>query len=74
MWNMWRNWLRKILYPQSDVMSKTKPNQIHVHATKEGALYVKPSELFSAPKVQNIIKRMLNSDVLKESTKANQGG
>jgi hypothetical protein len=71
MLEVWRQWLNRIFNPESRHMSKTKST--HVHATKEGGLYVKPSELFTAPKVQDLIKKMLNSEVLKEATQTNQG-
>ena len=64
-----RQWLKEILTPTSENMSKQKSTQVHVHATKEGPLYVKPGELFTAPKVQSVINKMLNSEILKEATK-----
>lgn len=51
-------------------MSKHKSN--HVHATKDGSLYVKPAELFTAPKVQMIIEKMLKSEVLKKAIRVSQ--
>ena len=40
-----------------------------VHATKEGKLYVLPSELFQDPEVQQMVKDLKNSSIYKDIQK-----
>lgn len=37
-----------------------------VYGTKEGKLYIKPIDLFSQPKVQALINRVANSEIVKK--------
>ena len=45
-------------------MSK-KPNKIEVYGTKDGKLYIKPSNLFEQKNVQLLIEKIKNSGVAK---------
>lgn len=49
---------------KNDLMSKNSEKMI-VYGTKDGKLYIKPFELFSRPKVQNLIERVAASESVK---------
>jgi len=60
---MWRELIRNIIATKP--IGMTKRSSMHVHGTKEGALFIKPSELFSNQKVQSLIKRINDSPRLQ---------
>ena len=46
-----------------------KTDHIQVYGTKEGKLFIKPSELFSQERVKLLIDKIANSSSLKEKAK-----
>lgn len=48
-----------------------KENNI-VHATDEGRLYIKTVDFFNQPKIQQTIRDLLNSDVIKNIDNRNK--
>lgn len=67
---MWRKWLCKFFKPQTLTNMSKQKDQIEVHGTKDGKLYIKPSDLFERENVQQLIQKIVNSPVIKrQSTK-----
>jgi biopolymer transport protein ExbD len=60
---MWRKWLN--IFKPKNAMSSDPSNPIHVHATKDGKLYINVTELFQQRNVQELIEKMANSKALK---------
>ena len=62
---MWKRLLNKLKGNKEVPRKKKRKNGIQVHATKEGDLYIKVSDLFSQPHVQELVLRMAKSDLYK---------
>jgi len=41
-------------------------NKSYVKSTKEGKLYIETKDFFSSPKIQNTIKKLMESEVVKK--------
>jgi len=50
-------------------MSKNS-EKIEVYGTEDGKLYIKAAELFSQPKIQNLIARITESETVKSIQKS----
>lgn len=52
------------------IVSKMKPQSaqgvVKSHATASGRLFIKSSEFFALPKVQQMIRNSMNSDIYKQ--------
>jgi hypothetical protein len=63
---MLKSWLNILKTLISKPMSK-KSDKITVYGTKEGKLFIKPSELFARPEVQKLIEKINNAQLLQKN-------
>jgi hypothetical protein len=64
---MLKRWLSSFLKTLISTPMSKKTNQITVYGTKEGKLFIKPSELFARPEVQKLIEKINNAQLLQKN-------
>lgn len=70
----WERWLANRKANRKKRIKKMKDD--YVKSTESGRLYIETEDFFKQPKIQDTIKRLLNSDIVKgiEERKKNKRG